>query len=136
MVIIMVHWLIKRGVENEHAFKALWAKMSIDPNTGLYREVLTKPVEAEDSKFNTFSITDNAYITYINIGFWKDIESFDVVEENTFNRRRDENPWRVPTRTKKCSQYTGMISNSRFVSGLSWRKSWTGRERWIFLSRI
>ena len=42
MVIIMVHWLIKRGVENEHAFKALWAKMSIDPNSGLYREVLTK----------------------------------------------------------------------------------------------
>ena len=69
---------IKRGVENEHAFKALWAKMSIDPNTGLYREVLTKPVEAEDSKFNTFSITDNAYITYINIGFWKDIESFEA----------------------------------------------------------
>lgn len=53
MVIIMVHWLIKREVENEHAFRALWERMSIDPNTGLYREVLTKPVEAEDPKFNT-----------------------------------------------------------------------------------
>lgn len=78
MVVIMVHWLIKRGIEHENAFKAMWAKMSIEPNTGLYREVLTKPVEAADPKFNTFSITDNAYITYINIGFWKDIQSFDA----------------------------------------------------------
>jgi hypothetical protein len=44
----------------------------------LYREVLTQPVEAEDSKFNTFSITDKAYTTYINIGIWKDLESFDA----------------------------------------------------------
>ena len=78
MVIIMVHWLIKRGIENEEAFKAMWQKMKVDPNTGLYREFLTKAEEAEDTKFNTFSLTDPAYITYINIGFWKDIESFDA----------------------------------------------------------
>ena len=74
----MVHWLIKRGIENEEAFKAMWQKMKVDPNTGLYREFLTKAEEAEDTKFNTFSLTDPAYITYINIGFWKDIESFDA----------------------------------------------------------
>jgi hypothetical protein len=78
MVVIMVHWLIKRGVENEQAFKAMWQKMTVQPNTGLYREFLTKAEEAEDPKFNTFSLTDPAYITYINIGFWKDIESFDA----------------------------------------------------------
>ena len=78
MVVIMVHWLIKRGVENEQAFKAMWQKMKVDPNTGLYREFLTKAEEAEDPKFNTFSLTDPAYITYINIGFWKDVESFDA----------------------------------------------------------
>lgn len=50
--------------------------MTIQPNTGLYREVLTRPVEAEDPKFNTFSITDNPYKTYINIVIWKDLQSF------------------------------------------------------------
>jgi hypothetical protein len=40
--------------------------------------VLTQPVEAEDAKFNTFSITDKAYTTYINIGIWKDLASFDA----------------------------------------------------------
>jgi hypothetical protein len=77
MIVIMVHWLIKKGIENEEAFEATWRKMTIEPNTGLYREVLTRPVEAEDPKFNTFSITDNAYTTYINIGIWKDLKSFD-----------------------------------------------------------
>jgi len=78
MVVIMVHWLIKRGAENEEAFRAMWRKMAIDPNTGLYREFLTKAEEAQDPKFNTFSITDPAYVTYLNIGFWKDIQSFDA----------------------------------------------------------
>jgi hypothetical protein len=61
MVVIMVHWLIKKGIENEQAFETMWKKMTIQPNTGLYREILTQPVEAEDAKFNTFSITDKAY---------------------------------------------------------------------------
>jgi hypothetical protein len=78
MVIIMVHWMIKRGIENEEAFRAMWKEMKIDPNSGLYREFLAKAEEAEDPKFNTFSLTDPAYITYINIGFWKDVESFDA----------------------------------------------------------
>src|ERR1700729_4156013 len=78
MVVILVHWLIKKGIENTEAFEAMWKKMTIEPNTGLYREILSVPVEAEDPKFNTFSITDNAYLTYINIGIWKDLASFDA----------------------------------------------------------
>ncbi|HVT33292.1 MAG TPA: hypothetical protein VHE32_11625 [Rhodanobacteraceae bacterium] len=78
MVVVMVHWLIKRGIENEIAFKTMWEKMKIEPNTGLYREFLTKVEEAEDPKFNSFSIADPAYVTYINVGFWKNIESFDA----------------------------------------------------------
>lgn len=78
MVIIMVHWLIKKGFENESAFEDMWKKMTIAPNSGLYREILTRPVEAQDPKFNTFSLTDTAYTTYVNIGIWKDLESFDA----------------------------------------------------------
>lgn len=78
MIVIMVHWLIKPGIENEQAFKAMWESMTVDPNSGLYREFLTKTEVAEDSKFNTFSLTNPAYVTYINIGFWKDVASFDA----------------------------------------------------------
>ena len=96
MVVVMVHWLIKRGGENEEAFKALWRKMAIDPNTGLYREFLTKAEEAEDPKFNTFSITDPAYVTYLNIGFWKDIESFDAAVGKYIAQLELRNPLEGP----------------------------------------
>lgn len=78
MVIIMVHWLIKAGYSHEEAFKAMWRKMTIEPNTGLYREMLTTVALDSDPKFNTFSLTDQAYTTFINIGVWKDLESFDA----------------------------------------------------------
>jgi hypothetical protein len=48
--------------------------MTIELDEGLFREILTKPVKAEDQKFNIFSVTNEAYTTYINIGIWKDLE--------------------------------------------------------------
>ena len=77
MVIIMVHWLIKKGYSHEEKFKSLWKSMTIEPNTGLYREMLTTVELDSDTKFNTFSLTDQAYTTFINIGIWKDLPSFD-----------------------------------------------------------
>ncbi|MBB3890549.1 hypothetical protein GGQ61_001266 [Phenylobacterium haematophilum] len=78
MVIIMVHWLIKKGFSHEEKFKEIWKQMTIEPNTGLYREMLTTVALDSDPKFNTFSLTDQAYTTYINIGVWKDLDSFDA----------------------------------------------------------
>ena len=77
MVIIMVHWLVKKGFSHEEKFIETWKKMTIQPNTGLYREILTTVELDSDPKFNTFSLTDNAYTTFINIGIWKDLPSFD-----------------------------------------------------------
>lgn len=77
MVIILVHWLIKKGFSHEQKFKETWTNMTIQPNTGLYREMLTTVELDSDPKFNTFSLTDEAYKTFINIGIWKDLESFD-----------------------------------------------------------
>jgi hypothetical protein len=101
MIVIMVHWLIKKGVENEEAFEAAWKKMTIKPNTGLYREVLTQPVEAEDPKFNTFSITDKSYTTYINIGIWKDIKSFDAAVGKYIQPPEKRKPLRGPYKNRK-----------------------------------
>jgi hypothetical protein len=74
----MVHWLIKPGYSHEEKFKETWKNMTVQPNTGLYREILTTVALDSDPKFNTFSLTDKAYTTYINIGMWKDLDSFDA----------------------------------------------------------
>jgi len=46
MMVIMVHWRIKKATENEQAVEAMWKIMTIQPSTGLYREVLTRQVFA------------------------------------------------------------------------------------------
>ena len=76
MVIILVHWLIKKGSEEQ--FLAAWRKMSVGRNSGLYRELLTSVEQiTTDPKFNTFSISDPNYTTFINIGLWESLEAFD-----------------------------------------------------------
>jgi len=76
MVIILVHWQIKKGFEQQ--FIANWRKMSISQESGLYREMLTTVEHIPtDPKFNTFSISDPNYTTFINIGMWESLESFD-----------------------------------------------------------
>jgi hypothetical protein len=77
MIVILVHWLVKNGHSHEEKFEATWKNMTIQPNTGLYREILTSVELDSDPKFNTFSLTDKAYKTYINVGVWKDLQSFD-----------------------------------------------------------
>lgn len=78
MVIILVHWMIKKNPGSRAAFEAKWQSMTIQSNIGLYREILTRPLINEDPKFNTFSLTDQYYDTYINVGIWKDLASFDT----------------------------------------------------------
>lgn len=75
MVVILVHWLIRKG--SEDAFIAIWRGMGIQKHAGLYREILTKPDPQDDPKFNTFSITDTSYSTFINIGVWRSLADFD-----------------------------------------------------------
>jgi hypothetical protein len=75
MVVILVHWLIRKG--SEETFKTTWRSMSVQKHAGLYREILTIPQPQDDPKFNTFSITDTSYSTFINIGIWKSLEDFD-----------------------------------------------------------
>jgi hypothetical protein len=69
--------MIKKGYSHEKAFEEKWRNISIDPKGGLYHEILTLVELNSDPKFNTFSMTDEAYKTYINIGIWKDLKSFD-----------------------------------------------------------
>jgi hypothetical protein len=76
MVVILVHWLIYPGKEKE--FEARWRKMTVPPDSGLYREILTElDREPANPRFHTFSLGDPFYTTFINIGIWESIEHFD-----------------------------------------------------------
>lgn len=77
MEIILVHWLIKPDKIEE--FVEHWkSNMKIGNAEGFYREILTRPVSKPDDKFNTFSVTDKHYETYINIAIWESLEHFDA----------------------------------------------------------
>jgi hypothetical protein len=76
MLVILVHWLIHQGKEEE--FKHRWKQMTIGEGSGLYREILTElDREPSNPKFHTFSIGDPFYSTFINIGVWESLEHFD-----------------------------------------------------------
>ena len=77
MVVILVHWLIKTGMED--AFQSRWKQMSVRADSGLYREILTKiDVGPANPKFHTFSLGDPFYSTFINIGMWESVDAFDL----------------------------------------------------------
>jgi hypothetical protein len=76
MVVILVHWLIRPGREEE--FKSRWNQMTIGLGAGLYREILTElDSEPVNPKFHTFSLGDPFYSTFINIGIWESVDQFD-----------------------------------------------------------
>jgi len=76
MVVVLVHWLIRPGKEED--FKARWEQMIIGANEGLYREILTElDREPANPKFHTFSLGDPFYSTFINIGVWESVDHFD-----------------------------------------------------------
>jgi heme-degrading monooxygenase HmoA len=74
--------MVKEGKAEE--FEKHWKMMmNVEGKEGFYREILTEPVTEPDPKFNTFSITDRNYRTYINIGFWRSIEDFERAVQQT-----------------------------------------------------
>ncbi len=77
MVVMLVHWLIKKGREKE--FELRWQAMTVDAGKGLHREILTTiDEEVQDPKFHTFTIANPRYTTYINVGIWESVEHFDA----------------------------------------------------------
>ena len=64
--------------------------MSVEDAHGFYREILTRPITKPDPKFNTFSITDRNYSTYINIGLWESIEHFERAIQKVFPKASEK----------------------------------------------
>lgn len=76
MVVVIVRWYIKKN--KEHDFKTIWVeKMEPIIKEGLFREFFSKPVDILNEKYNTLDVESPHYTTFINVGIWKDIGSFD-----------------------------------------------------------
>ncbi|MEQ9229434.1 MAG: hypothetical protein RIF46_02045 [Cyclobacteriaceae bacterium] len=76
MEVVIIHWLIKKGKEDD--FENRWKSMVVGEKEGLFREILTKvDHSSDDPKFHTFHLEDPNYTTYLNIGIWDSLESFD-----------------------------------------------------------
>ena len=90
MEIVLVHRLIKKGRETD--FEKHWQKMTIQTDKGLYREILTTPDKNTfDAKFQTFTLENPNYTTYINIGVWESLSHFDKAIANYFPDTTTEN---------------------------------------------
>lgn len=76
MVIVIVRWYIIEGQEEN--FKKTWIEI-MEPliKTGLYREFFSKPIDSVKEKYHTLDVESQHYKTFINVGIWKDINSFD-----------------------------------------------------------
>ena len=76
LVVVLVHWAIKKG--SEANFQAKWKTMTVDPDSGLFREIFTCPNSTtSDPKYHTFGLENPNYITFVNIGIWRSLEDFD-----------------------------------------------------------
>lgn len=76
MVVILVHWLIKKDMVDD--FENAWTKMKVGKSSGLHKEILTTPEEyQDDDMYHTFSIGNPFYTTYLNIGIWESLDHFD-----------------------------------------------------------
>jgi len=89
MVVVLVHWLIKLGSEQD--FEKHWKSMTIEKDSGLYREILTTPERNTfDPKFQSFTLESPNYRTYINVGIWSSLEAFDRAINKYFPKATSE----------------------------------------------
>ncbi len=104
MVLILVHWLIRKG--SEEVFEKHWLNMSVKKGIGLFREILTTPDRnIFDPKFQTFHIESPHYSTYLNIGIWKSLRDFDVAINKYFPKATSETTGGITTQNIELNEF-------------------------------
>ena len=78
MVVLLVHWLIRRGEEDR--FRTHWSEnMKVGDVEGFYQETLTRVDETvDDPRFHSFALESPRYTTFINVGVWESVAHFDA----------------------------------------------------------
>jgi hypothetical protein len=90
MVIVLIHWRIKPTDEAIEEFITFWqTKVPIKDKSGLVGEFLSKPYPAESISFKVDDLSpkegEKPYISFVNVGMWKDLESFHQQVGQNFN---------------------------------------------------
>lgn len=78
MIVVLVHWHIKN--ESVPEFLFTWKeKMKPIDDTGLYYEILTEvnTKEASDPRYHSLDLENPHYVTFVNIGIWRDLNDFE-----------------------------------------------------------
>ena len=94
MVIVLIHWRIKPTEEAIKRFLDFWqTKATIKNKTGLIGEFLSKPLGVDKVPFKVDDLSPKAddapYVSFVNVGLWKDMEAFYQQVGQYFN---DDNP--------------------------------------------
>jgi hypothetical protein len=81
VVIVLIHWRIKPNRDSEAAFFDYWAtKAKIGDKLNLVGEFLSTPIPARDFPYRVDDLSFGPGVLdcwhYLNVGFWKDKESF------------------------------------------------------------
>lgn len=84
MKVILIRWYINKGMESD--FISYWKyNMAISKGKGLHRETLCEvDSETADPKFHTFDIEHPLYTTFVNVGMWDSVDSFDKAVTKSF----------------------------------------------------
>jgi hypothetical protein len=100
MVIVVVRWYIKKGMEDN--FKNIWVeKMEPSIKKGLFREFFSKPVDLVNDKYHTLDVESLHYTTFINVGLWEDIAAFDEAIGNFIPDREKLDLTKFPEKHNK-----------------------------------
>jgi hypothetical protein len=80
MFIVLIHWRIKPTDECIGAFMDFWRrKVPINNDNELIGEFLSKPFRADEVKYPIEPVLHEEtepYVSYVNVGLWKDEPSF------------------------------------------------------------
>jgi len=109
MIIVLIHWRIKATDEAEQEFLAYWTKKTmINDKTNLAGEFLSAPLPANkfpfrvDDLFLSHGVLDCRH--FINVGLWKNWESFNEQVGKYMNDNKSMLPFEADRRTRTVLQ--------------------------------
>jgi hypothetical protein len=80
MHLVLIHWKIIRNEQAVQDFLRYWSEVLVVPDrSGLVAEFLSAPIRPEETGlfYDSIALQDTpAYYSFINIGLWKDVTSF------------------------------------------------------------
>ena len=105
MIIVLIHWRIKPTEKDVASFRTWWETEAKIPDTSnLIGEFLSEPLPADRFEFAVNDLSarggDPPHRAFVNVGMWRDWESFHSQVGHNFRDDRDPMPFEVVRRTR------------------------------------